>query len=291
MSVVDQFLADQNGKSLDFDGKFGSQCVDSVAFFVRDYLHLPVFYADASRWFTDFDGSPLAGSFDKIANNKSDSTQLPQTNDLIIWSSDLPNSGGAGHIAICQSASSDGFLSIDQNWSGQYVHLVKHNWSYVIGWLRPHVGGSGSGQKEDQVSKPTIATLRILQTEAAGSDLNFVHSGQFDNQLHAAYDTMDVNDVVYRFWENGIKWRDYRTKVINFYNSNKDLPAQYEQLKQQADELAKRPTQANFDALRQLLTDTQGKEQKLEAVQEADKTAGDTFLRRVGQLIKKYLPL
>src|SRR5664279_3768354 len=134
MSVLDQFTTDYNGKTnVSFDGipANAGQCVQSVAFYVRDYLHLPVFYADAARWFTDFESSPLVGNFQKMANDPNDANQVPQPGDIIIWNGNLPNSGGAGHISVFVSAFSGGFISFDSNWGGKYCHFVSHNWSYI----------------------------------------------------------------------------------------------------------------------------------------------------------------
>lgn len=68
-------------------------------------------------------------------------------------------------------------------------------------------------------------------------------------------------------------------------------------LQQQAAELSARPTKENFEKLQTALnqcTITNDVSQKqlseLKAKQQADQQAGENFIRRVGQLIKKYIP-
>ncbi len=145
MSITDQFISDYDGKkNVSFDGipENAGQCVQSVGFYVRDYLHLPVYYSDAANWFTNFDRSPLPGAFTKIPNNPNDANQVPATGDIMIWNGSLPNSGGAGHIAIFLNASAGGFISFDSNWGGKYCHKVTHNWTYVLGWLHPNINSA-----------------------------------------------------------------------------------------------------------------------------------------------------
>ncbi len=73
-------------------------------------------------------------------------------------------------------------------------------------------------------------------------------------------------------------------------------------LRGQVDDLIKRPTQDSFDTLRKQFESTKENDAKLQqetqqqlaaCVQQqlSDQQAGDGFLRRLGQLIKKYLPL
>jgi hypothetical protein len=137
MAAVDNFWNDYQGKwYVSFDGvpANAGQCVQPVGFYTRDYLKYPVLYANAVNWYTDFESSPLAPNFTKIPNSPNNA---PEKGDIVVWAGNLPNSGGAGHIAVCWSNSPGYFVSIDSNWAGKYVHMVSHNYDYVLGWLRP----------------------------------------------------------------------------------------------------------------------------------------------------------
>jgi hypothetical protein len=76
---------------------------------------------------------------EQVWNNPNDMTQKPTPGDWIIWSGSLPGSGGYGHVAMCLSTPPKQIVSADQNWGGQTVHQVTHDWNYVIGWIHHRV--------------------------------------------------------------------------------------------------------------------------------------------------------
>jgi hypothetical protein len=130
----DGFINEWLGKSIDFDGQFGPQCVDSVAQYCVENGK-PVAYANAKDWWQH---PALTGAFDFIANDPNDPNQLPDRGNIIIWDGRVPGSEGFGHIAIWDMVTPSGFQSLDQNWSGRYVHFVpNHTWTWVIGWMKP----------------------------------------------------------------------------------------------------------------------------------------------------------
>lgn len=76
-----------------------------------------------------------------------------------------------------------------------------------------------------------------------------------------------------------------------------DVRNQLTGLQAAATELQQRPTQENFNALKlelsksqEQLQTTRQQLQTVEATQKADSEAGDTFLRRFGQFVRKFLP-
>lgn len=105
------------------------QCVQLVCFYVTEVLGTPVMWRDAADWW-------YAGLFPEIYV-KVGPNDL-RRGDIAIWGGDLPNSGGAGHIAIVVSDNTAGgsFVSFDSNWGGKQAHHVTHNKSYLIGGLR-----------------------------------------------------------------------------------------------------------------------------------------------------------
>lgn len=107
------------------------QCVQYVCFYVADNGK-PVIWKDAYQWWSS---GLYPEAYDRIPNS---TNAIPQPGDIIIWSPALPNSGGAGHIAVCLEPrpGTGTFVSIEQNWGGKTIHKVTHNYDYVIGWLR-----------------------------------------------------------------------------------------------------------------------------------------------------------
>lgn len=130
----DGFISKWLGQSIDWDGVYGPQCVDEIAQYCVENGKA-IAYANAKDWANH---PALRGDFDWTDNNPSDYNQVPKRGDIIIWSGDLPGSGGYGHIAIWDMVVAPGvFQSLDQNWGGQYVHFQSHNWQYILGWWTP----------------------------------------------------------------------------------------------------------------------------------------------------------
>lgn len=130
----DFFINEWLGKSIDWDGMYGAQCVDEVAQYCSEN-NKPVAYANAKDWWQN---PALTGAFDFIANDPNDPNQLPNRGEIVIFSGDSPGSGGFGHINIFDMQQTvDTWQGLDQNWGGQYVHFVTgHIWTYVLGWMR-----------------------------------------------------------------------------------------------------------------------------------------------------------
>ena len=209
---VDAAIAKYNGQwNLSFDGTTANagQCVQLVALICRDN-GLPVIWADAAYWFLSFN-HPEA--YDKIANNPNDPNQLPQKGDIIIWNTNLPNSGGAGHIAVVVSTHAGGFVSFDSNWGGKYAHLVTHNWSYVLGWLHPK--GTPQPQGEEMITQDDIGLLRIAHTEVGNWDSATTHAGNNDTQIMNAWHGKPVKDLIWAQWNNGQPHRVNQNVIDN----------------------------------------------------------------------------
>ncbi len=130
----DKFLQKWMGKSIDWDGVYGPQCVDLIAQYCIE-AGKAIAYANAKDWANH---SALRGDFTWTNNNPNDYLQIPNRGDIIVWNGNLPGSGGYGHIAIWDMVTAPGlFNSLDQNWGGQYVHFQNHNWDYILGWWTP----------------------------------------------------------------------------------------------------------------------------------------------------------
>lgn len=135
------------GRSFDYDAVAGAQCADVAKSYVAE-VH-------GKRW-RAFGGYPNPNGgvinaflnypncfiypedYDLIENNPNDINQIPKKGDIVIWG-DYELTGPEGHIAIVDSASTQGFTSIDQNWNdgrGLQTKLVTHNYRGILGWLR-----------------------------------------------------------------------------------------------------------------------------------------------------------
>ncbi len=132
--TLQQFIANWEGKHVDWDGKFGYQCVDLFRLYCDQVLGIaqpgPLGANGAIKFWYNYNSDPnLNGNFDKIVNG------APLYGDVILWDT-IAN--GLGHIAIFLSGDAMSFESLDQNWSQDKVQKVKHkNYNHVVGWLRP----------------------------------------------------------------------------------------------------------------------------------------------------------
>lgn len=131
---LQDFLNENNGKKLDFDGHYGAQCVDLFRCFNRDVLGIaqPRGVNGAKDFWANYPNDPnLYNNFERIANTPD---FVPQFGDIAVW-----GNGTYGHIAICTGEGDvKTFESFDQNYPvGSACHYQKHNYSGFYGVLRP----------------------------------------------------------------------------------------------------------------------------------------------------------
>jgi hypothetical protein len=136
------------------DPTLTNQCVQLVAFYVDQVLNKPVIWADAAKWFSNQDTDYYRVQYMLGL--------MPPVGSLVVWNSALPNSDGAGHIAIMVSGNPNTFTSFDSNWNGKAAKLVTHSYAYVAGWLLP-TGGKGAGF---DITKQGDAPIMITDTDA-----------------------------------------------------------------------------------------------------------------------------
>ena len=121
------------GKSIDFDGAFGPQCVDSI----NDYLAATSPSTGRIRSATAAQAAreKLPG-WVWVANTP---IGVPHPGSLVVWGEFPPYGiGPDGHIALSVSSDVSHLLTLDQNWSGaRYVRLVCHDYGGVLGWHQP----------------------------------------------------------------------------------------------------------------------------------------------------------
>lgn len=200
--TLDQFVAARNGQwNISFDGTSANagQCVQLVAFYVRDVLALPVIWADAAEWW--YSGQ-FSDRYDRIPNT---AAAIPQRGDIIVWDRNLPNSGGAGHVAVCLTPypGTGTFMSFDSNWGGKYCHQVTHNYNYVVGWLRPKAATSpppaAGGVEMITSNDQALKMYKMLRPNAdpSGDEINSTVNKrsyeQFVNDGQAEVNARDAN--------------------------------------------------------------------------------------------------
>ena len=119
----------QEGKFLDYDGAYGAQCVDLIAYYYK--------YLGQSKYVKgngcDYVSNALPDGWIRIKNT---ADFVPEPGDIAVWGTEL---SAYGHVAIILSADVHSFVSMDQNWPrGSACKRVTHNYNKFWGVIRPN---------------------------------------------------------------------------------------------------------------------------------------------------------
>ena len=166
MMTYTEFIKKHNGKGTDFDGRYGVQCVDLAKAYLKEVFGITAgYWGDAHAYYDSFGThSELKNNFTRIAYTAG---FIPRKGDIVVWSAKM--NGGAGHIAIANGqGDKKTFYSYDQNWTGNHdkCKLVKHNYNYVIGVLRPKNQSKINGVAVFRTGTYTLSTAVNVRTGA-----------------------------------------------------------------------------------------------------------------------------
>lgn len=235
------------GRSIDWDGYYGNQCMDLILQYCADN-GLPKFSGNAKDVY-----GQLAGSFDWVANSP---TGVPPAGSIVVWGTRI---GEFGHIAIARAGSdTNRLLTVDQNWNGHpYVEAVTHNYNGVLGWGIPKNINAGTPAQggSDLITNADRDNLRIINSEVKGWDFNATHTGQYDQRELNAWVGRSWNDFIQQGWREGEAFRNARNA------QSKTLEA----LNKQVAELGTRPTKEQLTSVVNELKASQARVAELEA--------------------------
>ncbi len=133
----DAFVKAYIGRSIDYDGVSGVQCVDLAKVYMNKVFGLkPGAWGNAKDYYENFNNiSALKNNFTRIANTPD---FVPQKGDICVWGRNVSSSHNYGHIAIATGEGNTKELyTYDQNWNGKAMKKVKHNYIAFLGVLRP----------------------------------------------------------------------------------------------------------------------------------------------------------
>jgi hypothetical protein len=161
---ISEFFSKYENTRIDFDGYYGSQCVDLFNKYLVEVLDIknPIQMFPVASAFQIWDYAKNNNLFERIENTPSG---VPQEGDIIIFGKD--NVFIHGHVGIFKSGNEKSFISFDQNYPlGNDCSFITHDYlkPKVIGWLRPK-----KFIKEDEVitipEKPNLDKLISLLKE------------------------------------------------------------------------------------------------------------------------------
>lgn len=141
-----QFITANMGRYVDYDKRYGNQCVDLMRQYIKDvegidpYQAVPA-GATAKTIFQNFSGNKY---YQKILNSPSN---VPKKGDLVFWGYYPSVTGWAGHVGVFDSGDLYSVVVFNQNYpTGSSCQLRKfgtsklfHGYRGVMGWLRRKV--------------------------------------------------------------------------------------------------------------------------------------------------------
>lgn len=126
--TLQEFIAKYNGKKVDFDGKFGAQCMDLYRFYLQEVWQKPQTPAVASAYMV----------FDTIDSNEYDKFTHGElkVGDVVVWNQHF---GPDGHIAIVENPSDPTSIVVfgQNDPLGAVSKLSRHTYANILGWFRP----------------------------------------------------------------------------------------------------------------------------------------------------------
>lgn len=142
--TYNDFIWKWNGRYVDYDGRYGAQCVDLIRQYVKEVLGVEAYKAipagpTAKQIFLNFKSNQY---FTKVLNGP---TNVPKKGDIVFWGTYPFVTGWAGHTALFDSGDIFTIVAFGQNYpTGQPCKFYKygrskilHGYRGVMGWLTP----------------------------------------------------------------------------------------------------------------------------------------------------------
>lgn len=142
--TFNEFYQGVNGKSLDYDGVYGYQCVDLAKVYLDWCFGIkPGAWGNAKDYWNNLNKPGMADNFYQVPNTRD---LVVERGDIVVWGAMSGNP--YGHIAIGLDGDINHFTSLDQNWGSNYVREVCHNYDGVLGVLRVKDKAKLEGRQE-----------------------------------------------------------------------------------------------------------------------------------------------
>ena len=132
--TLNEFVEKYNGKKVDYDGRYGCQCVDLFRQYCKDVWTIPHTgeVVGAADLFTKYDKMPLEVKYlDKLVY----AGGILEAGDVVIFAATKTNI--YGHVVIVITASSKSMAVFEQDGFAQTGAYVKERgYGNVLGFLR-----------------------------------------------------------------------------------------------------------------------------------------------------------
>lgn len=191
----DSFIKAHIGKAMDYDGVAGCQCVDLIKYYLDEVFDIkPGAWGDAHAYYNEWTTytDKLQKNFTRIANTPD---FVPKKGDIMVWGKTL--NGNWGHVALCDGVGDTTyFYSYDNNWTGNHdaVTRIKHNYSHVLGVLRP----------KDQTKVTGKAATTTTTNPSTGSvQKKVIDISQYQTNVNYAAAAKEIDGMIIRIGYRG----------------------------------------------------------------------------------------
>lgn len=127
------FIKKYQDKSVDFDKRFGNQCMDLFNQYLVEVYKIkePIKEFPVASAFQLFDMAKKKPNFQTQNNGLFD---IAKEGDIIVWNQGV---GPHGHVGICVKAGLMSLEVFEQNWNGvQRCVINKHSYKHITGFFR-----------------------------------------------------------------------------------------------------------------------------------------------------------
>jgi hypothetical protein len=183
----DQFFNKYIGVGIDFDKKYGFQCVDSFNQYLKEVYGIqdPIKMFPVMSAFQIYDIAKQNPDFETIENTPD---ALPKKGDIMIWkkTKQLPH----GHVSIFIEGDLNTFTSLDQNFPlGSINHVQRHVYvnkkdGYIVqGWIRKKVKSNNllaNFNLSTLDGNKTYITVGLIVLTVIGYQLGYINDETFN---------------------------------------------------------------------------------------------------------------
>lgn len=186
------------GKKTDYDGVYGSQCVDLIKVYLKDCFDISAgSWGNAVDYYRNFNNPSWAGYsvmnkyFTRISNS---ATFIPLEGDICIFGERFSKSHDYGHIGISTNESTlTKVFMYDQNATGNKDAMKKSTYGYIsknfLGVLRPKDRSFITGSKYETGKYEVVEDVNVRK--GAGINFNRVYYSQFTANAKAQVKKLD----------------------------------------------------------------------------------------------------
>lgn len=131
---LNEFINKYNGKFVDYDKKFGNQCVDLMRQYIKEVWGLNPYTAFPANKYAKYMFNYYSVSLLKKTVNTP--TGVPKPGDIIFWKTYPFVTGVAGHVGIVVSANVNSLIIFNQNYPiNSACSMRKFSYKGVLGWF------------------------------------------------------------------------------------------------------------------------------------------------------------